>query len=252
MPDARLPTPGEIVRWLTAFALTLPHTAPKPVEAGAERFAWLEAIRLLRTPFILILWIVTFIDSFVHNCYFNWTGRFLPTVGIPGNWVTPVMSIGQVAEVLTMAILGACLKRLGWRMTMVLGILGHAARFAVFSFCGDESFRWLIVAVNILHGVCYAFFFATLYIFIDAAFPKDVRTSAQGLFNLLVLGVGDLTAKWLFIPLTAKYTVDNVTDFKSLFLIPTGLAFVGAIILAVAFWPPKSVSQHGEPSAPAH
>ena len=30
-----------------------------------------------------------------------------------------------------------------------------------------------------LHGICYAFFFATLYIFIDVAFPQDVRASAR-------------------------------------------------------------------------
>ena len=44
------------------------------------------------------------------------------------------MSIGQIAEILTMLVLGATLKRLGWRTTMIVGILGHAARFAVFAF----------------------------------------------------------------------------------------------------------------------
>ena len=34
-------------------------------------------------------------------------------VGIPGNWIMPVMSMGQVAEILTMFILGATLARLG-------------------------------------------------------------------------------------------------------------------------------------------
>ncbi len=48
--------------------------------------------------------------------------------------------------------------------------------------------KTMIIAVQMLHGICYAFFFATLYIFIDKAFPNDVRSSAQGLFNLLVLG----------------------------------------------------------------
>ena len=33
-----------------------------------------------------------------------------------------------------MAFLGYCLKSMGWRTTMVVGILGHAVRFAVFAF----------------------------------------------------------------------------------------------------------------------
>jgi hypothetical protein len=63
---------------LAAFSLTLPHTPPKKAgKEGAESLAWLEAVKLLKHPFVLVLWLVTFVDSFVHNCYFNWTGSFL-------------------------------------------------------------------------------------------------------------------------------------------------------------------------------
>ena len=192
---------------LAFFSFTLPHTPPRPATAEGEDQAWLKAMKLLGHPFVLVLWIVTCLDSFVHNCYFSWTGRFLPTVDIPGNWVTPVMSIGQIAEILTMAVLGLFLKNLGWRTTMILGILGHAARFAVFAFFGTPEFKWLIVGVNVLHGICYAFFFATVYIFVDEHFPKDVRSSAQGLFNLMILGIGALLANFICPP-----TFDRFTD----------------------------------------
>lgn len=185
--------------FLAAFSLTLPHTPPKkPQGPEGESLAWLEAVKLLRHPFVLVLWLVTFVDAFVHNCYFNWTGMFLGTpvaeggVGIPGNWIMPVMSVGQLAEMLTMFILGMTLKRLGWRATMIVGILGHSVRFAVYAFFPDMA--GLIILIQILHGVCYAFFFATVYIFVDEYFPKDVRASAQGLFNVMILGVGVLVA----------------------------------------------------------
>src|SRR5207253_9824946 len=115
---------------LAGFSLTLPHTPPKKVETGADRFAWLEALKLLKHPFVLILWLVTIVDAFALYSYFNWTGVFLRAdppagVGVRGNWIMPVMSIGQVAEILTMIILGVTLKRLGWRTTMAIGILGH-------------------------------------------------------------------------------------------------------------------------------
>src|SRR5207247_6961979 len=96
-----------------------------------------------------------------------WTGSFLssaPTVGgvgIPGNWVMPVMSIGQIAEILTMLVLGATLKSLGWRATMIIGILGHAARFAVYAFFPQN--RELIILVQVFHGICLSFFFAYVY-----------------------------------------------------------------------------------------
>lgn len=220
---------------LAAFSLTLPHTPPRK----SERTVWVEAFSLLRQPFVLVLWLVAFIDSFVHNCYFNWTGRFLGSaeVGIPSNWIMPVMSIGQIAEILTMVVLGVVLKRLGWRWTMVIGVLGHAARFAVFAYLPEHTS--LVVVVNILHGVCYAFFFATVYIFVDAYLPQNIRSSAQGLFNLMILGGGALLANsicpWL---INDVYTTDGVVDFKGLFELPLFTAVGAALLLALTFRPP--------------
>jgi nucleoside transporter len=228
---------------LAAYSLTLPHTPPKRAAAGDGGLAWLKAAKDLSKPFLLVLFAVTFIDSVIHNGYFLLAGNFLgdaKAAAIPQKWIMPVMSIGQVAEIATMAVLGAVLARLGWKTTMILGILGHAARFAVFAFMPQN--QAMIIAVQVLHGICYAFFFATLYIFIDAAFPKDVRSSAQSLFNLLVLGLGDLAAKWLFIPLQERLTTDGVTDYRQLFLVPTGMALAAAVLLAIAFWPPRSLA----------
>ena len=227
---------------LAAYSLMLPHTPPKPAAPGEGGFAWLKAAKYLANPYLLVLFVVTFIDAVIHNGYFVMAGDFLgsQSVGIKPEWIMPVMSIGQVAEILTMAVLGSVLARLGWKTTMILGILGHAARFAVFAFMPTNQL--MIIAVQVLHGVCYAFFFATLYIFIDAAFPKDVRSSAQSLFNLLVLGLGDLAAKWLFIPLQSSLTTNGTTDYRQLFLVPMAMALVAAAVLLVAFWPPRSLA----------
>jgi nucleoside transporter len=230
---------------LAGFSFVLPHTPPKKADEGAESLAWLEAMKLLKHPFVLVLWLVTLVDSFVHNCYFNWTGSFLGAtkeaggVGIPGNWIMPVMSVGQVAEILTMFVLGATLKRLGWRTTMIFGILGHAARFAVYAFFPEH--KELIIVVQVLHGICYAFFFATVYIFVDAYFPKDARSSAQGLFNVMILGIGTLLANSICPYLGQKvFTHDSVTNFHGLFLVPMISAIAAAVALALFFHPPKT------------
>jgi MFS family permease len=231
---------------LAAYSLVLPHTPPKVVETGANKFAWLEAVRLLSIPFILVLWLVTFVDSTVHNLFFNWTGTFLGTavaaggVGIAGNWIMPVMSIGQIAEIVTMLFLGVTLKALGWRTTMIIGILGHAARFAVFAFFPQAT--EFIVLINVVHGIAYAFFFATVYIFVDEFFPKDARASAQGLFNLMILGFGPLVANYIGPRLMAEtFNAGGVVDYRSLFLVPCIAAVLAAVALALFFHPPEKV-----------
>jgi nucleoside transporter len=239
---------------LAVFSLILPHTPPRPAQPGSERLAWFEAMKLLRVPYVLILFIVTFFDSAVHQIYFIMTGKYLiSAVGIPGNWVTPVMSIGQIAEIGTMAFLGVALKRLGWRTTMVIGILGHAVRFTVFALYPEP---WAAITVNILHGICYAFFFATLYIFVDEFFPKDARSSAQGLFNFLILGLGPLVGNFLGGRLEQAFTtqtvddagkITQVTDFHRLFLYPAAVAAAAALFLAIFFRPPEKKALDEDP-----
>ncbi len=221
-----------------AYSLTLPHTPPKRDATGSDPLAWRKAIKLLGVPSIGVLFLVTFIDSTIHNGYFVMADGFLTNrVGIDSNLSMIVLSIGQVAEILTMFILGAVLIRLGWKTTLIIGILGHGARFLVFAFFPDSIPT--IITVQLLHGICYAFFFATVYIFVDAAFPKDVRSSAQGLFNLLILGIGNVAASFLFPALMAQWT-DPATggvDYRTLFMVPAGMAVFAILLLAVFFRP---------------
>src|SRR5262245_7227099 len=125
---------------MAAFSLTLPHTPPRTDASGLDRLAWLRAARLLGMPFVFVLFLVTFVDAFIHNGYFVLSDAFLTSrVGIDANMSMVVMSIGQVAEIATMVVLGSVLARLGWKWTMVLGILGHMARFGVFALFPDAK-----------------------------------------------------------------------------------------------------------------
>jgi len=143
-----------------------------------------------------------------------------------------------------MIVLGFFLKRLGWKTTMTIGILGHAVRFGVFAFVPIPA---VVIAVNVLHGVCYAFFFATVYIFVDEYLPKSVRSSTQGLFNLMILGMGPIISRFIGPPLSKRYLPEGgEANYQGLFLIPCLIAVGAAAVLLVAFWPPKN----GEAKSP--
>jgi nucleoside transporter len=217
---------------LAAFSLTLPHTPPA---RSGTRSAPMEALRLLAIPSVAVLFVVTLLDALVHSCYFQWTGPFLAALGMSPNRIMAAMSIGQVAEIPTMAILGLALKRLGWRKTMTFGILGHALRFAVYALGGP---LWLVVTSNVVHGFCYAFFFASVYIFVDEFFPKDARASAQGLFNFLILGLGPFLGGVVWGKLGDALTAPGgAVNFRLLFLAPSALALLAAVVLFLAFHP---------------
>jgi nucleoside transporter len=224
---------------LAGFALTLPATPPARGEVGAN--APLQAIKFLAVPAFLILFIVTFLDALVHQAYFQLTSPFLERAGLAPNLIMAAMSIGQIAEIATMAVLGVVLARLGWRATMTIGIAAHALRFFIYAI-GDPL--WLMVAINIVHGMCYAFFFAAVYIFVDEHFPKDSRASAQGLFNLLILGLGPFVGSLLWGRLADRFrTISGEVDYQTLFQAPAWLAVAAMLLLLVAFRPPVAVGR---------
>jgi nucleoside transporter len=224
---------------LAGFALTLPATPPARGEVGAN--APLQAIKFLAVPAFLVLFIVTFLDALVHQAYFQLTSPFLERAGLAPNLIMAAMSIGQIAEIATMAVLGVVLARLGWRATMTIGIAAHALRFFIYAI-GDPL--WLMVAINIVHGMCYAFFFAAVYIFVDEHFPKDSRASAQGLFNLLILGLGPFVGSLLWGRLADQFrTVTGDVDYETLFQAPAWLAVAAMLLLLVAFRPPVAVGK---------
>lgn len=224
---------------LGMLSFFLPHTPPQKASATGES-APLKALALLAVPSTLILAVATFFDSLVHGGYFFFTGNFLASLGVEQANIPRIMSIGQIMEIATMAILGLVLKRLGWRTTMIFGILGHAVRFFIYSISGPDQ-KMLVIASNVVHGFCYAFFFASVYIYVDDHFPKDTRSSAQGLFNLIILGLGPFVGNILWGKLGDHYT-DHATKtvaYNELFRVPTGIAIFAALLLLVFFHPAK-------------
>jgi nucleoside transporter len=218
---------------LAAFSLTLPHTPPAKPEGSVS--APMQAIKLLRDPVMFVLFVATLMDALVHQCYFQWTSPFLQQAGLAENMIMPAMSVGQIAEIGSMAALGWALARLGWKWTMTVGILAHAARFFVFAI-GDPL--WLMVSINVVHGMCYAFFFAAVYIFVDEHFPKHARASAQGLFNLVILGIGPFAGSLLWGWLGDVFrAADGSVDFSRLFLAPEVLALAAALLMMSSFHP---------------
>ncbi len=234
---------GVLSLLLAAYSLTLPHTPARRDAVGLDRLAWLRTARLLAVPHVLVLFLVILVDATIHNGYFVVIDGFLTQMGISARMTMVVSSLGQAAEIVTMLVLGVVVKKLGWKWTMILGVSGHAIRYGVFVLFGTPEYQWLIVVIQVLHGICYAFFFATVYIYVDAVFPPDVRTSAQGAANLLILGAGMVCASQLFPRLAALFTATDAAgtvfvDYRRLFLVPTVMAIGGMVLLALFFRPP--------------
>jgi nucleoside transporter len=218
-----------LISWgYAAYCLLLPHTPPK--KEGLEPLAVAKAFGLLRERSFLVLVIASLPIAIVHQIYFIQTPPFLSHLGLLDSQIGPAMTIGQFSEILMMVVLGGMLKRFGFRNVITLGALAYFVRYFIWSTSLPVS---VLVASQILHGVCYAGFFAGAYIYTDRIAPDDIRHSAQTVFGILILGGGPVLGGILSGWLQARNTLaDGSVNYAALWRV---VAMIG-LATAFFFW----------------
>jgi nucleoside transporter len=225
------------------LSLTLPHTPP--AKEAADPLAFRKAFGLLSDPNYRIFFIIALIVATELPLYYVLTFPFLQSagsvVGITSENLPTWMTIAQIAEIFTIALmLPAVLPIWGVRKTMLLGIFAWPARYAVFALAWAMHQQapwtvWLAVASLALHGFCYVFFFVVAFIYTDMVAPRDVRSSAQALINVAVLGVGMLIGGFFAGWLKDFFTEGGVTNYTMVFLVPTVITVLAGIAFALLF-----------------
>jgi nucleoside transporter len=226
------------------LCLTLPHTPP--VKESTDPLAFLKAFSLLRDSNYRVFFIIALIVATELPLYYILTFPFLQAaggvVGITETSLPLIMAlVAQGAEIFTIALmLPAVLPIWGVRKTMLLGIFAWPARYAVFALAWAMHQQapwtvWLAVASLALHGFCYVFFFVVAFIYTDMVAPRDVRSSAQALINVAVLGVGMLIGGFFAGWLKDFFTTNGVTNYTMVFLVPTVITVLAGIAFALLF-----------------
>jgi nucleoside transporter len=213
------------------YCLTLPDTPPH--RTARESLAFTKALRMVRRPSFAVLMAAGVAIAAVHQIYFMQTSNFLVEIGLKAGYILPAMSLGQIAEIGAMAALGMALRRLGFKRVMLIGCLAYVARYAIF---GTTSLPlWVIIAGQTLHGVCFACFMATAFIYVDRVAERDVRHSAQMVFGL-ALGCGPILGGWLNGWLAAWFTPDGgKLDYSRYWYTLAGIAVAAMLALAFLF-----------------
>ena len=208
------------------FCFMLPHTPPKA--DAVEKLAFKKAFSLFNNRSFLILVLASLGVSIIHQIYFLQTGPFLSAIGIKDSAIGPAMTIGQFAEIATMAYLGYFLKRLGFKKVITIGIMAYFARYAIFG----TSFlpAWVMVISQAFHGFCFAFFFAAGFIYVDKLADDDVRHSAQTVFGIIIFGGGPVVGGWLSGKLQEINTVAGTFDYSNFWYTLAGIGLVTAIL----------------------
>lgn len=226
---------------LGLYCFTLPTTPPAP---GREKFAPAEALREICRQPLLTLFALTFVVAALHAFFFARAAPYL-TAGrlevAPDSWLYTVfgaggggiMTVGQISEVIVLALMPLIIPRVNRKTLFAVGLLAYAARFLAFAYL---PYTWAVIPALALHGVVFGCFFFLVFITIDEYTTKDVRSSAQNVFNLIIFGFGVILGNW-FSGMLGAWTTgpDKTVNWQTFYAVPGYITLACLVVLLLAY-----------------
>ncbi len=220
---------------LGLFSFSLPDTPPP--KAGTKtsfgEIIGLDALGLLKNKNFLVFFIASTLICIPLAFYYQETNIFLNEVGVEK--AASKMTMGQMSEAIFLFLMPLFFARLGVKKMLLIGMLAWVLRYLCFGFGDAGSGIWLLYGGIIMHGICYDFFFVTGQIYTDQKAGSKIRSSAQGMITLATYGVGMLIGFWIAGLIADHYKTAAGHDWKSIWMIPAGIAAV-ILILFLAFF----------------
>lgn len=228
---------------LGLFSFTLPDTPPG--KAGSKTtirdILGLDALSLLKQKNFLIFFIASMLICIPLAFYYQETNKFLNELKVSG--AAAKMSIGQMSETLFMVLMPFFFARFNIKKMLLFGMIAWVLRYLMFGFGDADTGIWMLYIGIALHGISYDFFFVTGQIYTDQLAGEKNRSSAQGMITLATYGVGMLIGFWFAGSVSEYYKTADGHDWKSIWMIPAGIAAAITILFLLFFKDDKKVVQ---------
>ncbi len=157
-----------------------------------------------------------------------------------------ILSISQISETLFILTIPFFMKRFGIKQVMIFSMLAWVLRFALFAFGNPSDGLWMIVLSCIIYGMAFDFFNISGSLFIETSVDASIRSSAQGLFTMMVNGIGAILGSLASGKIIEMYFIhNNVKDWQSIWLVFAGYAAVVTILFVLLFKNDTGKNQSG-------
>ena len=221
---------------LGILSFFLPPTPPKVVKGekqSVSELLGLDAMQLLRDRNYAIFFISAILICIPLAFYYQNANPFLSEIGMRN--ATGMMTIGQISEALFLLLLPVIYRKYGFKNTVLIGMLAWVARYLLFAFGDAGTGTYMLIIGIALHGICYDFFFVSGQIYTDAKAGPKYKSAAQGLITLGTYGIGMLIGFWIAGIVADHYVTADGHDWRSIWLIPAGVAFLVTLLFVFTF-----------------
>jgi nucleoside transporter len=226
---------------LGLLSFFLPDTPPKAkgTKSTFGQILGVDAFVLFKDRSFNIFFIASVLICIPLSFYYSLTNLYLTEAGMQN--VTSNMTFGQFSEGFFILLIPFFFRKLGVKWMIALGMIAWAVRFLCFGFGDSGAFEWMLFAGIILHGVCFDFFFVTGQIYTDSKAGLKIQSSAQGLITVATYGLGMWIGTLLSGYVKDFYTVGEVVNWKSVWIVPSGIS-VGVLVLFLLFFKDKTIA----------
>jgi len=229
------------------FSFALPKTPPKVAKGEKVKLSdilGLDALSLLKDKNFAVFFVSAILICIPLAFYYQNAHPFLSSIGVEEP--TGKMAIGQVSEALFLLLIPVFFKRFGFKITILVGMLAWAVRYALFAYGNAGELSFMLIIGIALHGVCYDFFFVSGQIYTNSRAGEKYKSAAQGLITLATYGVGMLIGFEVAGMITDSYKLaDGAVDWKMVWIIPAGIALVVFLLFTVFFNDKKETAAAG-------
>ncbi|MVA75738.1 MFS transporter [Auraticoccus sp. F435] len=220
---------------LGVLAFFMPDTPPRGRgrQGSVGQLLGLDALGLLKSRSYLVFFVSSVLICIPLAFYYNFTNLYLNEIGVRG--AAAYQSLGQMSEALFLLAMPFLLSRLGFKKTLLIGMLAWGLRYVLFGFGDTGSLFWMILVGLVLHGICYDFFFVAGQIYTDKFAPAHVHSSAQGLISMATYGVGLLIGSLISGPVVDAFATADGHRWTTVWLVPAVLAVLVAVFFLALF-----------------
>ncbi len=227
------------------FSLALPHTPPMKTGADVKmsEILGLDALALLKKPSFAIFILCMFLICIPLYFYFVNLGIYLTEL----KWENMLVktSYAQISDVCFFLLLPLFLRKLGYKITIFMGIACWVVRyFALSSSVGAGAAQTaLIFTAILLHGACYDFLFIAGQLYVDDEANERIRGAAQGFIAFILWGVGAFVGTLLAGKVLAAHALATPVngfahDWKAIWQTPAWGAAAVLVIFVIFFREP--------------
>jgi len=220
---------------LGILSFILPHTPPKAKDSTAS-FAQIlgaDSFVLFKDTSFLVFFISSILICIPLSFYYSLTNLYLTEAGMEN--VASNMTFGQFSEALFIVLIPFFFRKLGVKWMIALGMIAWGLRFVFFGYGDGTSNLWMLFAGIVLHGICYDFFFVTGQIYTDSKAGEKIQSQAQGMITMATYGIGMWVGTLLSGYVKSYYTVDTITNWRSLWMVPSFIS-LGVLVIFLIFF----------------